>query len=478
MRKKMKSWSAIGLAAMMAVSMIGCGKETKGGAANNNWKDERGEKIFDKYIEDEEVVDLKGYSFKIVDFDTNVWKPETVEDARSQLSVDIIEDVEKTFNCKIEVEYVAPNSIFENAQPSIMSGDKYADMVGTTLWAYGPLLSGGLVADLSDIETLDLSQDYFTSEVSDMLTFGDSTYAFAADFAAHLYSEVGVYYNSRVWKELGLPDPYQLVRDGQWTWDKLLEYANKALADRDGDGVVSSDTDRWGVCGGNGDMLCAMYASMGGDIYDIDENGKVYLDCLDADSLEKIRFLYQFCQENNVLYKRGNDGYMDLFTQGNSLFMVRILTTRDELKNMEDDFGILPLPKWNAEQEDYQTYVTHNAKIYCIPKTNENTYEAGIIISALARRYQSYMDVAEDEMIDIMLRFDEDEEMLTDYIWNKTRFEISDVLEKVNETLNNPRYAIYHACLDNKFSDIGSEIASYDKAIEKILEELLENYGK
>lgn len=476
MRKKLRRWGALGLAAMTAVSMIGCGKD--GGKEAENWKEERGEKVFDKYIEDEEVVDLNGYNFKIVDFDTNVWEPEAVEDTRSQLSVDIIEDVEKTFNCDIEVEYVAPNAIFENAQPAIMSGDKYADLVGTTMWAYGPLLSGGLVADLSDIETLDLSQDYFNHEVSDMLTFGDSTYAFAADFAAHLYSEVGVYYNSRIWEELELPDPYQLVRDGEWTCDKLLEYANKSLADRDGDGVVSSDSDRWGVCGGNGDMLCAMYAGMDGNIYTADENGNVKLDCLEAESLEKIRFLYQFTQESNVLYKRGNEGYMELFTQGNSLFMVRIITNREELKNMEDDFGLLPLPKWNAQQEDYQTYVAHNAKIYSIPKTNKNTREAGIIISALARRYQAYMDVAENEMIDIMFRFDEDEEMLNDYILNNTRYEMADVLEKVNETLNNPRNAIYHACLDNKFSDIGSEIASYEQAIGKILEELLQNYGK
>ena len=79
----------------------GCGKSGGGSSGGKS-----GKKVFEEYIKDEKAVDLKGYKFKIVDFNTDVWKPDTVDDTRKQLSIDILEDVEKKFNCTIEVESV------------------------------------------------------------------------------------------------------------------------------------------------------------------------------------------------------------------------------------------------------------------------------------------------------------------------------------------------------------------------------------
>lgn len=70
--------------------------------------------------------------------------------------MDIIEDVENTFNFVIEAGDVSLDVIFETMQPAVMSGDNYADLVGTTMWAFGKLPGGGLTADLTKIETLDL----------------------------------------------------------------------------------------------------------------------------------------------------------------------------------------------------------------------------------------------------------------------------------------------------------------------------------
>jgi ABC-type glycerol-3-phosphate transport system substrate-binding protein len=167
-------------------------------------------------------------------------------------------------------------------------------LIGTTRWAYGKLLAGNLLADLSKVETLDLSKDYFSQTVRELLTFDGRTFAFSADFDAHLYTQAIMYYNARIWEELGLPDPYQLVRDGEWTWEKCLEYANMALRDYDGNGIVDSESDRWGMVAGNGDLINSMYASMDGKFYDKNQYGALKLDCLDAESAEKLAFIYKF----------------------------------------------------------------------------------------------------------------------------------------------------------------------------------------
>ena len=474
MQKKVVRTLAFALAGIMSLSVAGCGGKGSSTAANDYLKS-RGEKVFDKYIEDEEVVDLKGYEFKIVDFNTHVWAPEVVEDEKNQLSLDIIEDVEKTFNCKIVVEFVSADKTFENAQPSIMAGDKYADLIGTTRWAYGQLLAGDLLADLSKIDDLDLSQDYFYQEVSDLMTFDGRTYAFSADFDERNYTQFVMYFNKRIWDELGLPDAYQLVRDGKWTWETCLEYANKALRDYDGNGVVDSASDRWGMTAPSGDLVNAMYASMEGTIFDKNQYGALKLMTTEQTNAEKLAFMYKFFQQENVLYKRENEGYLDMFTQGKSLFLSMINAPGTEMRDMEDDWGILPMPKWNEEQEKYACQVNHNTKIYSMSKTNKNTYEASIIIEALARRFQSYKDMSMDEYETIMFRADEDIEMLENYILNNSYNEMFDNVRGADTTLLKPYVIMTDACMYNKFSDINSEMLSIENLVNVALDEFLNN---
>ena len=48
-------------------------------------------------------------------------------------------------------------------------------------------------------------------------------------------------------------------------------------------------------------------------------------------------------------------GY-SLFKQGSSMFVVTMTSLLTSLGDMEDDFGILPYPKWTEEQERYYCY--------------------------------------------------------------------------------------------------------------------------
>ena len=96
MKNKALKLLSLGLASLVMLGTAGCGKSGGGSSGGKS-----GKKVFEEYIKDEKAVDLKGYKFKIVDFNTDVWKPDTVDDTRKQLSIDILEDVEKKFNCTI-----------------------------------------------------------------------------------------------------------------------------------------------------------------------------------------------------------------------------------------------------------------------------------------------------------------------------------------------------------------------------------------
>ncbi len=486
--------SCISLLIILIFSVIStsCSRETGNNAADtqgtgNTTEEDRNvtptleaqeDNPFAAYTEGEQAVDLKGYQFKVVDFHQDRWAPEEIKSPMDELVVSIIDDVENTFHCDIVFESVSPDVIFETAQPEIMAGGKYADLIGTTIWAFGKMLGGNLLADLNTIESLDLSQPYYFQNVAETATFGNKTYAFGAPFGSHIGASWVVYYNTRIWNELGYPDPDELADRGEWTWDKLVEYAKGALRDNDGDGIISTDADRWGVTSPAGDLVRAMYAGMGGYFYKENEEGKVRLACLDPASAEKINFMYKFFQKDNVLFKNENIAYLDMFAGGKAMFMLYMNDSNDTIKNMEDDFGILPLPKWNAGQTDYVTGIDHNAPIFAVTNTNGNTYEAGIIIDALARRYQAVEEQKVQDFVDTFWRRDADEEVFNRYIKGKGSYDIINIIKNANSNFETPASALFGGCYWNNYSDIVSTIAATEDALNIQLDEYFTNLSK
>ena len=59
-----------------------------------------------------------------------------------------------------------------------------------------------------------------------------------------------------------------------------------------------------------------------------------------------------------------------MFTDGQSALMMANLTSLFGLRNMEDEYGILPLAKYNAEQLDY-TGKNNSDFLYLLCRTEE-----------------------------------------------------------------------------------------------------------
>jgi hypothetical protein len=76
-----------------------------------------------------------------------------------------------------------------------------------------------------------------------------------------------------------------------------------------------------------------------------------------------------------------------VFYSGNALFtsfgVGRI--TSPEMVNMEDDFGILPVPKWDEDQQEYYTNIDNQSSdVICVLKTVRDTELVGAVIEAMS----------------------------------------------------------------------------------------------
>ena len=106
------------------------------------------------------------------------------------------------------------------------------------------------------------------------------------------------------------------------------------------------------------------------------------------------------------------------FREGRELFYCCGLLTVPGFRSMDDQFGILPVPKTNPEQDSYYHSVSmHNMSALSVPNTSDDYTELGYIIESLAAeskntvtpayyeknlKYQQFSDDESGEMLDII----------------------------------------------------------------------------
>jgi len=368
-------------AALLLFSLLGCSKEREDGP--------KGKEL--KVYEGEEPVDLQGYEFTVIDFWNIHWnRDQTSHTPYTDAWTTVLDEVEGLYNCTISPTYISAGEIFDKVQPEVAAGEKGFDLICTTQWGVGYFIGGGYLMDLNTLD-VDWDAPYWNQNIRTCTTVEGHTYAGGGPFIFDSQSTWMIYYNNTIWDELGLPDPYKLVWDGKWTIDRMSEYATMAKMDRDGDGIVSSAEDRWGLVTAEGDFIRSNLLGMEGHYFTTDpKTGRVKLACDNTHTFDIVEKLHNFMNVSGSFYfnpQQNETQRVQMFVDGNTLFYA-YMPGMSQLKNMEDDWGVLPLPKFDENQKDYLTGIDQNAFVFGVTSTNKNTREVSILLKALGLHAQ------------------------------------------------------------------------------------------
>ena len=173
-----------------------------------------------------------------------------------------------------------------------------------------------------------------------------------------------LYFNENMIEDLQLERPYDLVREGSWTLDRLSEYA-KAAASLNGDDSFAYAKDgsaTWGISAHSNApqkfLFCAGESSV-----DFDENDDPVFNYGSErfyNVISKLAVLLsgddgQTLEANTDDFNAELGGYLHVFSTGRSLFVTGEIKAAQTLRDMTDTFGIIPFPKYDESQEDYVT---------------------------------------------------------------------------------------------------------------------------
>ena len=278
----------------------------------------------------------------------------------------------------------------ENGDPAAllqtfyMSGDFCFDVIYAWGYKLGLCIVENYFADMSKLPNTDLSKEYWCPSAMEDLMVNNSLYICINDISMNKLEWAGfLFYNKQIAEdynvETTLGSPYDLVREGKWTLDKYLQMISSVSNDLDGDGKITK-TDVYGVIGQYSHDLAL---SAGTKILSKNDDGSYSLSYYNektidiANKVNNVLSNTKYSKDYTEIWENADtSGFNDqweyvrsFFATDHSLFLIGSAFLTGELRNMESEYGIIPFPKYDENQENYIHYVADLASIFAIPST-------------------------------------------------------------------------------------------------------------
>ena len=195
-----------------------------------------------------------------------------------------------------------------------------------------------------------------------------------------------MYFNKDIIANLQLTTIYDLVDNNEWVYEKFFEYVELAKVD-DGDGVPTL-TDTYGASA-QVTFGFMMTMASGEMLTQMDSDDIPVLVATDNNRfIDVVTYLTEKVANNDGIYLGADQDIRDLFGNGQSLFWAEVLQHAQTMRQSYDlNFGIIPMPKYNAEQENYHQYTTgYCCTVVCFPTTTvgEALEISSFVVEAMA----------------------------------------------------------------------------------------------
>lgn len=369
----------------------------------------------------------------------------------------------------VNIAHVPTDSAGSVAQRTIKSGaDDYQVLMcrtGDTI----SLLSNRQLIDLNTLEGIDLSNPWWDQNLVKNCSIGGRNYFATGDISIMDNDATWVMmFNKAMIQQYDLESPYELVKNNEWTFDKMYEMMHAVAGDGkgdDGNGKVDYDVDTFGWVTHNSSRDGLYYAA-GLQVVAKDEYDMPYMTKSDLERTVNVLGMAQkMWTEKSMTWSADRDGYsavelQQIFESGRALFMGEVMQLVIRLREMELDFGIIPFPKYDSEQENYGHYVHQTSVMMSIPITCENAENVAYVLEAMAAESMYTLTPAyyETALIGKYFRDPESSEML-DIILQSRTFDLGFMFSWGSGVIS---------LFTNQISSGGSDyISSYNKSATK-----------
>lgn len=386
------------LAVIMVSAAVSCSDNNKGTGESTSTTASGGDNAETETTSPYADDDLGEYNFEGYEFHNiartgnNMDVEEEIGDALNDSIYLRNRKIEERFNFKF-TELIVPSSDMASSQRvSLLAGDKSYDIMVIRCPDAYTFAQEGLLHPMSSLPYIDIEKPYWDEWVTNQWSIANQSYFIAASYDIATYSKtVALLFNKKLANELGLTDLYDIAKEGKWTYDKFSEVGCLAKSDLNGDGVYTSD-DQHAYLGTKRFILPAFWTAGNVKTIEKDSDDIPYLAALDPKFVNVWDKLVRILVNDEIWFDKAPDPNLlsdpllpAIFKEGRALFYDSEFTGILNLRDMDIDFGILPYPKYDENQEKYVTRMSW-AEMVSIPLywSDEELERTSIILEALA----------------------------------------------------------------------------------------------
>ncbi len=277
------------------------------------------------------------------------------------------------------------------------AGDPTYDICVLPAYDQTKLAQNGGLYDLYSVPYLDTSSAYWDQGAVKELTIRDTLFFLAGDFSINSFSAVvAMAFNKELAKEKGINDLYTLASEGKWTFAKFQEYTRMVSEDLNGDDKFTN-MDLYGALCWD-DAIYAIVHSANQRCAYIDDNGDLvlglgseatYTAFNDFVNFSKedcfLRYQVKF-NENGVATDSSGSKYgLEMFVNNQGLFFLSTVgSISTNFRDMDVDYGILPLFKMNENVDHYYGSVApYSARFLGMPLHQNDVEVAGKVLETI-----------------------------------------------------------------------------------------------
>lgn len=383
-----------------------------------------------------EAVDYSGYNFRMIESDlteegilyyeafAEEETGEIVNDAVFQRNATLCEK----YNISISSAYFGVRD-FKSFSSSIAAGEDLYDVTCVDLMDAFNYSLQGYYREIHEIPHLDFTENWWLPGVLEQNSLLGQNYFGISKGNINTFNSMPVlFFNKQMLNDLSLEPPYTIVEDGGWTFDVLYDYCKNISQDLNGDGAYTLE-DMYGL---TVNSFAAVTFSIGSGFSFLykDENDIPHFQYNEQFVTYFQKVVAALTSDNTILYGEKLPGRVadmkQAFMEDRVFFYNEMLAYASLLREMETDFGIVPMPKWDISQEKYCTLAhTGYATTLAVPITNtEDDDRVGRILEDYAYYSMKYVYPAYlDTTVKGKQSRDEESSKMVDIIIENVRYD-------------------------------------------------------
>ncbi len=295
-----------------------------------------------------------------------------------------------------EIGFNDRDTLLNTVSKTLRAGDDAYDIIITALSAgINTLTTQNVLLDLTTVPHLTLDSERWNASMAENMRIdGRQFFTTGVTSVCYLYTPQVVVFNQQIAADHNLPDLYEMALAGEWTVDAMHSMMKTAAADLNGDGEMKPEDDRFaliveGTFGGGLYMAAGLQS-----VYpDSDGNWGLHLgDTISVDLIGKCAPIfsdpsYVYCDVD----ARDQDLMKAMFVEDRGLFITNTIMGATGYREMETDFGVLPIPV-QKEGDPYLTSCnTWLPSGIAVPITNQDLERTGLIMETMAAYSYDYI---------------------------------------------------------------------------------------